>query len=273
VTPAASPFGGSPGALAIVLHLFGQSIDFTVWDVFGVLAQIAFTWRVLHQWVASERQGRSHVPLAFWSWSLVGSVFDLVYCFGYRDPVLASGALVTGTIFARNWWMARTPANPSSAAPGARQLLLPIVAGVLLFTGVIIESFGPDHGLVKFDRPNWPWLVLGFIGTIGWTARFVVQWFVSERRGESHLPPAFFSIGLASCLLLLVYTVSQGRWVKVLAFAFTVIPYARNLVLLRRHRPPTAPTVGDPGGAAAAAEAAAADPGAVGPESPRTGPA
>jgi lipid-A-disaccharide synthase-like uncharacterized protein len=250
----ALPAGPPCALLAVALSLGGHSIEFTVWDAFGVLAQVAFTWRVLHQWVASERQGKSVLPLAFWSWSLVGSAFDLVYCLGYRDPVLTSGAIVTGTIFARNWWMARRPAGPPVAAT-TRQLALPIVAGVALFAIVIVQSFGPDHGLVKFVAHDSAWLVVGFIGTIGWTARFVVQWFASERRGESHLPPAFFSIGLVSCVLLLAYAVSQARWVKVLAFAFTVIPYARNLVLLRRHRPPTAPTVGDPGGAAAGAEA------------------
>ena len=32
------------------------------------------------------------------------------------------------------------------------------------------------------------WLVIGFIGQIAFGARFVIQWIVSEKKGESTIP-------------------------------------------------------------------------------------
>ena len=37
------------------------------------------------------------------------------------------------------------------------------------------------------------WLVIGFIGQIAFGARFVIQWLVSEKKGESTIPIASVS--------------------------------------------------------------------------------
>src|SRR5262249_33206592 len=156
------PLDATAVAGPLGLSLFGHLVEVTVWDVFGVIAQVAFTWRVMHQWVVSEREGKSVLPLAFWSWSLVGSAFDLAYCLGHRPPVLTAGAPAPAPISARTWWLAR---GPQSRPPKNRWLALPLVAGVLAYLGVVLESFGPDHGLVRFDRADSVWLVIGFVGT------------------------------------------------------------------------------------------------------------
>ncbi|MCK4284044.1 MAG: lipid-A-disaccharide synthase N-terminal domain-containing protein, partial [Candidatus Brocadiae bacterium] len=43
-----------------------------IWVLFGFCAQAAFTARFLIQWIASERRGKSYVPIAFWYLSLLG---------------------------------------------------------------------------------------------------------------------------------------------------------------------------------------------------------
>ena len=45
----------------------------------GFVAQGLFTMRFLVQWIASERAGKSVVPMAFWMFSIGGGVllFDL----------------------------------------------------------------------------------------------------------------------------------------------------------------------------------------------------
>ena len=219
---------GAGVALACVL---GAVAAPHAWDLFGWAAQAVFTWRMLHQWALSEREGRSVLPLAFWGWSLVGSALDLVYLLPHRrDPVFVSSAIVTTCIFARNYWMAR---RPRPATHDARPISWPIVLGLLLFAGVTLATTVLDERLLRFDR-GVAWLVIGFLGSVGWTGRFVVQWWASERRGVSHLPPAFFRIGFFSAVLLTLYAVSQWDWVKMFAFAVTTVPYGRNLILLRR---------------------------------------
>jgi lipid-A-disaccharide synthase-like uncharacterized protein len=203
-----------------------------VGDACGWAAQAAFTLRMLHQWAASERAGRSVVPRGFWALSLLGAALDLAYVLHRRDPVFTSSALVTACLFARSAWIARWP---RAAGPSGRAVSWPVVAGVLGFAALAVPAIVEGRGALDFGR-SIPWLVVGFVGSLGWTARFVVQWWASERRGVAHLPEAFFVVGIVSAVLLTAYAVSQGDPVKTFAFGATTVPYARNVVLLRRAR-------------------------------------
>ncbi|HEX3992330.1 MAG TPA: lipid-A-disaccharide synthase N-terminal domain-containing protein, partial [Acetobacteraceae bacterium] len=49
------------------------------WVILGFVAQGLFTMRFLVQWIASERAGRSIIPLAFWWFSVFGGLLLLVY--------------------------------------------------------------------------------------------------------------------------------------------------------------------------------------------------
>ena len=60
-------------------------LDF--WLILGFVAQGLFSARFLMQWFASERAGRSVVPLTFWYLSLSGSALLLLYAIHRRDPV------------------------------------------------------------------------------------------------------------------------------------------------------------------------------------------
>jgi len=69
----------------------------------GLPAQAAFTGRFVVQWVASERAGKSVVPLAFWYFSLVGSLGLATYfIFGRYEPLGALGTLIPSVIYVRN---------------------------------------------------------------------------------------------------------------------------------------------------------------------------
>lgn len=63
----------------------------TLWLAIGFAGQLLFTSRFLVQWIASERSGRSVVPLAFWWFSLAGGVTLLAYALWRQDPVFAIG--------------------------------------------------------------------------------------------------------------------------------------------------------------------------------------
>jgi lipid-A-disaccharide synthase-like uncharacterized protein len=209
-------------------------LAFQVWDAFGWAGQAVFTWRVVEQWVASERARRSVIPPAFWAWSLLGSALLVVYAAHRRDPVFLLGPLLNGSIYARNLWMSR-PGAPRRAA--RRPALWPLALGFVLFAAVTVESIGPDHGFVQFGHPL-VWLVIGFVGQALWSGRFVVQWIVSERRGESVLPPVFFWMSIVGSVLLFLYALVRPGpdWVNIAAYSLNPIPYARNLVLLSRSR-------------------------------------
>jgi len=72
------------------------------WVVLGFVAQIMFTMRFFVQWLASERAGRSVIPLAFWVFSIGGGLLLLVYALYRRDPVFIAGQAFGVFVYVRN---------------------------------------------------------------------------------------------------------------------------------------------------------------------------
>lgn len=83
------------------LHdVFVAQLD--AWVIIGYVAQALFTMRFLVQWLASEKAGKSVVPLAFWIFSLGGGALLLVYALYKRDPVFIIGQSTGLLIYIRN---------------------------------------------------------------------------------------------------------------------------------------------------------------------------
>lgn len=86
-----------------VLHVANRTE--LLWVLFGLAAQLMFTARFLVQWIASERQKKSVVPLAFWYFSMLGGVMLLAYALYRADPVFILGQALGVVIYARNLWL------------------------------------------------------------------------------------------------------------------------------------------------------------------------
>lgn len=72
------------------------------WVLLGFVAQAFFTARFAVQWIASERAGRSVVPLAFWLLSIGGGLLLLAYALYRRDPVFIAGQSFGVFVYFRN---------------------------------------------------------------------------------------------------------------------------------------------------------------------------
>ncbi|MHB8078876.1 MAG: lipid-A-disaccharide synthase N-terminal domain-containing protein [Candidatus Krumholzibacteriia bacterium] len=80
------------------------------------------------------------------------------------------------------------------------------------------------------------WLAIGLAGQLSFGARFLVQWIVSERRGKSVIPLAFWWLSLGGGVILLAYAVHRRDPVFIIGQAFGLIVYVRNVVLIRRRQ-------------------------------------
>jgi lipid-A-disaccharide synthase-like uncharacterized protein len=80
--------------------VFVAKFDF--WLAFGLVAQLAFAARFLVQWIASERAGKSVVPMAFWFFSIGGGLMTFLYGIVKREPVIIFGQLLANVIYIRN---------------------------------------------------------------------------------------------------------------------------------------------------------------------------
>ena len=89
-------------------HDFGSYLYDVFWTrldalaIFGIAAQFLFAARFIVQWLASERAGRSVIPLAFWFFSVGGGILTLIYGLIRREPVIILGQGLSIFIYIRN---------------------------------------------------------------------------------------------------------------------------------------------------------------------------
>lgn len=83
---------------------------------------------------------------------------------------------------------------------------------------------------------EWAWLAVGFTGQALFTARFLVQWLCSERKGRSVVPTAFWYFSVAGGATLLSYAIYRGDPVFIAGQLAGVFIYGRNLQLINRAR-------------------------------------
>lgn len=68
----------------------------------GIVSQFLFTFRFVYQWMYSEWQKESVLPLGFWVISNIGALFILSYAIFRKDPVLFVGHIMGVSIYTRN---------------------------------------------------------------------------------------------------------------------------------------------------------------------------
>lgn len=75
---------------------------FNLWLIVGLTGQILFSLRFLVQWLASEKEKRSIIPVSFWYFSIAGSFLLLAYAIHRQDPVFILGQSMGFGIYIRN---------------------------------------------------------------------------------------------------------------------------------------------------------------------------
>ena len=79
------------------------------WVSIGFLGQALFTGRMLIQWITSERQKKSVVPVSFWWLSLAGATMNTIYFIWRVDAVGILGQSTGWFVYLRNLWLIYSP--------------------------------------------------------------------------------------------------------------------------------------------------------------------
>ena len=89
----------------------------------------------------------------------------------------------------------------------------------------------------KFLGIEWTvWKIVGWLGNAVFASRFIVQWYVTEKRKQVVVPALFWWLSIVGSLILLAYALFYKHdSVFIFAYAFTWIPYIRNLIIHHRH--------------------------------------
>lgn len=78
------------------------------------------------------------------------------------------------------------------------------------------------------------WVGVGMVAQLLFGSRFLIQWFHSEKAGESVIPVAFWWLSLLGGAMMLAYAVYRWDPVFMLGQGLGLVVYVRNLMLIRR---------------------------------------
>jgi len=98
----------------------------------------------------------------------------------------------------------------------------------------------------KFLGIEWGvWKVIGWLGNAVFFSRFFVQWYATEKKKQVVVPQAFWWLSLTGSVTLLCYGLFYLHdSVVIFAYAFTWIPYIRNLMIHRETKAARIPCAG-----------------------------
>ncbi len=80
------------------------------------------------------------------------------------------------------------------------------------------------------------WVIMGFIGQSLFGSRFIVQWIISEKRGESVIPEIFWYLSMAGSGMLMTYAIYRSDPVFIMGQCTGLFVYIRNVMLIYKKK-------------------------------------
>jgi len=206
------------------------------WTFIGTAGATLFYSRFLIQWYASEREGRSVIPVSFWYLSSAGTLMLLMYALAIRSPLGALGQCFNIVVYSRNL----VHIGRKHGALGARgSAAVQVIAGVVATLSIALAlrlwlqelDLYPGHES-DASRASHFWLALGLVGQVLFACRFLVQWIATERRGECTVPASFWYLSVVASVFQVACFGQRGEWIFAVGMAVTVVIYLRNIALL-----------------------------------------
>ena len=79
-------------------------------------------------------------------------------------------------------------------------------------------------------------LIIGFLGQAIFASRFIVQWILSEKKGQSYIPVVFWYLSIFGGSALLIYAIFRKDPVIIIGQMFGIFIYLRNLILIYKKK-------------------------------------
>lgn len=192
----------------------------------GFIAQLLFTSRTFIQWFISEKKKAVANPIIFWYLSLLAACIMIAYGILRSDGPIILGQLIPYFIYVRNiqlkekWY---------DIPQWIRFIILSLPLLALLI--VIFFYQGTFHRIFTNEEIPLYLFILGVVGQVLFTMRFVLQWLHSEKKKKSELPPLFWWTSIGGSALILIYGILRIDPVLILGHCTGLIVYFRNIYL------------------------------------------
>lgn len=79
-------------------------------------------------------------------------------------------------------------------------------------------------------------VIFGFFAQFIFFLRFVVQWWESEKKGQSVVPPSFWYLSIIGTIMILIYSVIKKDIVFSVASSLNMLIYLRNISLIKKKK-------------------------------------
>lgn len=212
----------------------------------GFVAAFAFMGRFALQWLISEVHRKSMVTKSFWQLSLFANLVMVVHSVLQIQYFVCLVQACNAVIAWRNLNFMQERVKQvhfrtvlfllSGAIIGTTAIFL--LQGYLFFDGNIlwarIPTFFGDQ--VTSSKLSFEWHLLGVLGMVLFASRFWVQWWLAEKQQSSTLSTSFWWLSITGAVLSLIYFLPMYDMVNLIGPLFGLIPYIRNLVLIKRMR-------------------------------------
>lgn len=97
---------------------------------------------------------------------------------------------------------------------------------------ISFETFIKVINHFKFDV----WVIVGFLGQLFFSMRFIIQWIKSEKEKQSIVPYSFWIFSILGSGILLIYAIKRRDPVFVIGQASGFIIYIRNIQLIKKNK-------------------------------------
>lgn len=207
----------------------------------GFLSMLIFMARFIFQWLSSEREGRCLVTPLFWNLSILGNGLLFIHALIQNQPHVACVQSVQAVFAARNLNLMR-----EESCRWSFRLVLLFLVTTLSMTAALFSLqhlFLGVSELISVPKMPWnsssvnvslAWHLFGTVGIVLFFMRFFVQWVQAEWSLESRLTAPFWWLSFLGSLISLIYFVRLGDLVNFIGPIFGLVPYVRNLLLIRR---------------------------------------
>jgi lipid-A-disaccharide synthase len=186
----------------------------------------------------SEWAGRSIVSRTFWHLSWFGNLLLTVHALiqvQYFICLIQAGNVVI------SWRNLNLMQSNKYSHKVVLYALIAVFIGIsTLFILQSVWLF--DEWYAFLHGPRWSestvvapiWHTLGLMSYALFSSRFWIQWWLSEKRQKSHLSASFWWLSLIGALLSSAYFALIHDIVNLLGPLIGIVPYVRNLMLLRK---------------------------------------
>ncbi len=197
--------------------------------ILGFVSQILFFTRTLLQWVLSERAEKVVSPTIYWVLSIAASWLFFIYGWFRHDFSILLGQMIAYYIYIWNLNVNGVWCKINVLVK-ALIIITPVCAA-----GFVLKDFSQFIDIFLENKSIPLWLViLGSLGQVIFTLRFVYQWIYSMRRNESLLPLGFWVISLIGSGIIVIYGLIRFDPVLILGQSVGFIAYTRNITIYRK---------------------------------------